>query len=275
MDEDFATAFQSGARELADQTDLPPVRLIREQGDQRRRRRAVGSVGVVLVAAIAIGVGVVHFSGGGQHGLVPPTSTPSSSESPDAEGTTTTATPKVSETPSNAPTSTKQPTTTQSTSTTQSKSLPDCTMAQLKITPGQNDAGAGHSAQPLLFLNAGSTACRLHGYPEVKALDAQGHVMAQARQTPSGYMGGLWDDSTPPPSVDLSPGQSASALFETLNFNLSDGSACAAYSSLQVTAPNGTGSVTLHVPPGGCSNPQIHPVVPGDNGREVAGQPTS
>ncbi|MFD0635782.1 DUF4232 domain-containing protein [Catenulispora yoronensis] len=140
-------------------------------------------------------------------------------------------------------------------------------MTQLKITLGQGGAGLGHSDLPLLFLNTGSTACRLHGYPEVKALDSHQHVMAQARQTPNGYMGGLVANSTPLPTVDLSPGQSASALVEASNFNIPDGSACAAYSSLQITAPNETRSINLSVTGGGCSDLQVHPIVPGNTGQ--------
>jgi len=252
MDEDFTTAMQGGAREVADQTNLPPVRLIRAQGDQRRRRRAAGSVGLLLVAAGAIGVGIVRFSGPGQDGPGPTATTSTSTSTPTP---TPTPTPGTSETPSS-----------ERTSAAEATSLPNCAMAQLKITLGQANAGAGHSGQVLLFRNIGSAACRLHGYPDVKALDADGNVMEQARQTLHGYMGGVVNNSTPLPSVDLDPGQSASALEETLNANASDGSACTPYKSLLVTAPNETHSISLPVTVGGCSNLQVHPVVPGDIG---------
>lgn len=256
MDEDFATAMQSGARELADQTILRPVRDIRAQGDQRRRRRAGSSMGLLLVTAVAVGIGIVHFGGPGRAGLAPPTTIPRTSDSPVPDHTTTNATPKISETPSS-----------EGAPATEPASVPNCTMAQLQITLGQGDSGLGHSGLPLLFRNIGSTVCRLHGYPEVKAFDIHDHVIAQARQTPNGYMGGLPANSTQLPTVDLSPGQSASALVETLNFNASDGSACTTYGSLLVTAPNETHSISLHVTGGGCSDLQIHPVVPGDTGR--------
>lgn len=262
MDEDFATAMQSGARELADQANLTPVRLIRAQGDQRRRRRAAGGVGLLVVASAAVGIGIIHFGGSGQHGPAPATTSPGTSESSDAERTPTTApstvsnTPAISKTPNSVHTSTAQP-----------PSSPDCTMAQLKITLGHGGVGMGHSALPLIFLNTGSTACRLHGYPEVKALDANGHLVAQAQQTPSGYMGGLADGSTLLPTVDLNPGQSASALVEGDDVNPTDGSACTAHSSLLVTPPNETHSVRLLTGGGGCSDLQVHPVVPGTTGR--------
>lgn len=247
MDEDFVTALRSGAREVADQTDLTPVHLIRAQGDQRRRRRAVGGVGLLVVTSAAIGVGIVHFGGPARHGVGPATVI---SQTPGGGGTSPTA--------PTAPTS----------SATESTSVPDCTMAQLEITPGHGGAASGHSGGPLLFRNIGSTVCRLHGYPEVKDLDAHGNVEAEAAQTPYGYIGGVMPhgNGTLIPTVDLRPGQSASAILEALDTQ-ADGSACTGSSSLLVTAPNQTHSISLRVPAPGCRHLQIHPVVPGDTGR--------
>jgi hypothetical protein len=130
---------------------------------------------------------------------------------------------------------------------------------------GREQGGAGHSSTALLLRNNGSAPCSVHGYPAVIALDPAGRTVAEARQTTSGYMGGL--SSGQPPAISLAPGQAASALFETLNAN-SDGTACQPFAVLRVTPPVPQSEpVTVTWGLAGCADPQIHPVVPGDTGR--------
>jgi Protein of unknown function (DUF4232) len=140
-----------------------------------------------------------------------------------------------------------------------------CTLDKLKVTTGTGDAGTGHRSIPLIFTNTSSAPCRLYGYPGVAALDGHGNQVAQARRTLSGYLGGT---TTGPANVDISGGQSASALVELIAFNV-DGTACTAYPALLVTPPDETHSVKVAIGTDGCSDPQIHPVVPGITGSKL------
>jgi Protein of unknown function (DUF4232) len=141
-----------------------------------------------------------------------------------------------------------------------------CLLADLTVTANAGDSGSGHRSVVLVFTNHGSATCRLYGYPGVAALDSHDTQIAQATRTTSGYLGGLGSGRTAP-NVDLATGQSASAMVEALAFNANDGSACTAYAGLLVTPPNETRSTKLGWPSDGCSDLQIHPVVPGITGR--------
>jgi hypothetical protein len=141
-----------------------------------------------------------------------------------------------------------------------------CERAGLVLSAGMTDAGSGHRSVALVFTNRGAQPCRLHGYPGVAALDANGNQVAQARRTPNGYLGGLATGQQLP-TVTLATGQSASALVEALAFSPADGSACAAYQGLLVTAPDDTESTGLPWRTDGCTDLQIHPIVPGSDGR--------
>jgi hypothetical protein len=138
-------------------------------------------------------------------------------------------------------------------------------MDHLSVTAKPSTGAGGHSSKVLVFTNTGPTVCRLFGYPGVAALDAGGNQIAQATRTLNGYMGGIPSGKSAEAAF-LSKGESASAVVEALNFNASDGSACAAYAGILVTPPNETH--TVKVPwDGGCSALQIHPVVLGTTGQ--------
>lgn len=137
-----------------------------------------------------------------------------------------------------------------------------CTVDKLKVTAKDGDAGSGHRSVVLLFTNVSAAPCRLFGYPGVAALDAHDTQVAQARRTLSGYLGGTTQPAT---TVDISSGQSASALIEASAFG-PGGSSCVAYPAILVTPPDETHSIKLAWPSDGCSDPQIHPVVPGTTG---------
>ncbi len=95
--------------------------------------------------------------------------------------------------------------------------------------------GAGSAAEELGFLNTGKSACALHGYPGVAALDLQGRQIAQAERSDI--------DGGTPTDVILAPGQLAEALVQG-----SDGSAqeCGFFTrSFLVTPPNMTASTRV------------------------------
>jgi len=142
-----------------------------------------------------------------------------------------------------------------------------CGLDQLTITisdVGRQEGGLGHTSTVLLLRNTGTTGCWLSGYPKVVALDSRENAVTEGRQTLSGYMGGI--TGSKPPTVELAPGQTASALFEALIAN-ADGTACQTYAKLRVTPPGQTGWVTIRWGLAGCAEPEIHPIVAGESGR--------
>jgi uncharacterized protein DUF4232 len=139
----------------------------------------------------------------------------------------------------------------------------ECTIGQLDISVTAGDAGVGHRSKVVVFRNTGSTQCVLQGYPGIAALDGAGDQVAQAKRTPSGYLGGVASGKAP--LVNLAPGQSASATVEALAFG-PDGESCTGYTGLLVTPPDETHSVRVAWGSDGCSDLQIHPVVPGTSG---------
>lgn len=181
---------------------------------------------------------------------------PSSSSSPSraaaARGSTTTA-----------PTTTA---TTASTTSTTAAGPGDCTSAQLAVSAGPGRGATGHSEVTLLFKNTGSTTCRLHGYPGVAGLDAAGKQVTQAQRTPEGFMGGLSSTTAAPPTVTLTPGQTASAIVEGTDVPQGGATSCPTLAGMLVTAPNTTHAVHFSEVPGDCSGLQVHPVVPGTSG---------
>jgi hypothetical protein len=138
----------------------------------------------------------------------------------------------------------------------------ECVKATLSLSAGSTDSSSGHRSETLVFTNTSAATCVMQGYHGVAALDGQGSQVVQARRTPSGYEGGIPSGAVPP-RVSLGPGQSASATVEALAFNASDGSACTRWAGLLVTVPDDTVSTRVPWNSDGCSDLQIHPVVPG------------
>jgi hypothetical protein len=244
---DFDRRLAELAGEAGGAARLAPASVLRQRGRRRAvRRRAFG--GTLVAVLVFAPVAALSNCLGSPN---PPGPEPGVSSSP---------TPEQSTTP---------PTTTAPTGAPSASQIGACRTGQLVITisdDGRDEGGAGHSSTALLLRNNGSTPCSLHGYPKVAALDSGARTVAEARQTPEGYMGGL--ASGEPPTVTLAPGQAASALFETLNAN-PDGTACKSYAALRVTPPGQPDSVTVTWGFGGCANPEIHPVVPGSSGRRA------
>lgn len=130
-------------------------------------------------------------------------SSPSGQSSPTTQHPSTTAHPSTT-----VPVSTA--------STTPGPTTPPsiCTTADLTISLGQGQAGAGNIEVPVLFKNVGSAPCTITGYPGIAALDASGNQVTQAERSPSGYFGGLAPGQTTPSTVTLRLGSTASAQIE-------------------------------------------------------------
>ena len=150
-----------------------------------------------------------------------------------------------------------------------------CHDGQVSVSEAVGGAGLGHQDQVILFTNQSQSTCSLSGYPGVAGLDAQGNQVVQAERTLSGYLGGLQNGATTPPTVTLAPGQTASVTVEGTDNPIGSATSCPYYPALLVTPPNLTESVRVNVsgfgtnPPGfpGCSQIEVHPVVPGSSGR--------
>jgi Protein of unknown function (DUF4232) len=164
------------------------------------------------------------------------------------------------------------------TTTTQTAGPQPSTTQEVPPTAPPSTGGTApppcQDGQVVLFTNDSDSACLLSGYPGVAGLDADGHLVTQAIRTPSGYMGGIVSGPTTPPIVSLAPGQTASAIVEGTDNPLGTETSCPHYPFLLVTPPNLTEQVQVTVsglgssPPGlpGCSNIEVHPVVPGSTG---------
>jgi Tol biopolymer transport system component len=143
--------------------------------------------------------------------------------------------------------------------------IPWCTMSDLSVSIGEGDAGLGHVGMPILFRNVTVIPCGLSSYPSVGLLGASGRRVATAKDTPSGYLGGLASGTTSPPVIDLPPGQTASALVEALDSN-SSGAACPTYPTVLVSLPASAQAVAVEHAFNGCSDLQVHPFIRGRTG---------
>jgi hypothetical protein len=159
--------------------------------------------------------------------------------------------------------------TTPSTAPVSDRALPppaetDCSLSQLAVSDSNGSAGSTHRATILVFRNTSTVTCHLAGYPGVAGLNASDQQVAQATRTLSGYLGGARSAAT----VQLAPGQSASATVEAMAIDATTGNSCTPYAGILVTPPNETHSIKLAWPNDGCSSLQIHPVVPGTTGSQ-------
>ncbi len=141
---------------------------------------------------------------------------------------------------------------------------PPCTTSDLRVIAGGGEAGLGHVGLLILFRNVSVIPCRMRYYPSVALLDASGRRVATAKDTPSGYLGGLPAGTTVPPLVSLTPGQVASALVEGED-RTSRGAACPAYPTILVSPPVLGRAVRIERAFYSCDL-EVHPVVPGATG---------
>ncbi|HEV7172783.1 DUF4232 domain-containing protein [Pedococcus sp.] len=191
------------------------------------------------------------------------TASSSGTTSSDSPTSSTSDTPSASAT-SSAPTVTSAPPSASAT-TTGTNGAPTshgCANGDLSVAVGRSRAAAGHVGVALVFRNVSHAACSLYGYPGVAGLDSRGRQAIQATRTSDGYLGGTYLART----VVVPPGGSASALVEGTDVPAGSQS-CATYSALLVIAPGQTRSQVARVSVPGCPSIQVHPVVPGVDGR--------
>jgi len=186
-------------------------------------------------------------------------------------GSTTTISSTTTSTSTTVPSSpsttaaTAPATTTPSTATPIAAQPVACTTGQLAISLFGVNGGLSHAGYVIDFKNTGD-GCQLHGYPGLDGVSSDGAVVVSAQRTPNGYLGGP-SGSTVEPNVELSSGQTASALFEGIDGPVASLGPCHTFAAVVITPPNETESV--HLPFSGGAYlcyPQIHPVVAGTTG---------
>lgn len=123
--------------------------------------------------------------------------------------------------------------------------VPACVSTQLAITLIRRGiAVTGQIGGYLRFTNTGSSACRLHGWPEVTAVTASGRVIAAVRAV-HGTMLGAWQDTSPLPVIRLAHGAAAYAVLAAGDQPAGRAAGCQAVRLLRVTLPAAAGQVTL------------------------------
>jgi hypothetical protein len=142
-----------------------------------------------------------------------------------------------------------------------------CLSADLKVTAGGGNAGAGHSFIPIVFTNTGAKPCTIAAYPGVSFVAGDdGHQVGDPASRVSAAT----------PTVTLQPGQTASAALSIANVGVYDPAQCkpVAVRGLRVYPPNNTAAqfVPLTGDVQGCSQHipnqtplQIKPMVAGPN----------
>jgi hypothetical protein len=134
----------------------------------------------------------------------------------------------------------------------------------LAVSLGQSGAGLGHIGEPIVFQNTGTTTCTMYGYPSVKV--SPNGLASGVDDTPNGYLGGLSGSTIP--TVNLTPGATASALVEGTDNPEGTATSCPTYSSLEITPPGDSQTFTLYTSLPGCSTIEVHPVVSGSTGQQ-------
>ena len=208
---------------------------------------------LVLSAVLAMAcTGCTSSSGG--NGSTSDVTTPISTPAASTPASNTPSTPAPSTTPTT-------PAASSSTASTRPASW--CVDGEITVAETGNPEGsaAGHNSVVLTFTNSSTRTCVLYGYPGADAINATGHVVAHAKRSLTGYIGGMYSGLH---NVSLHPGQVASTILEG---DIGDGLAdCVAGVNLVVTAPNLFHSSPLAGAPYVCDF-TIHPVVAGSTGR--------
>jgi hypothetical protein len=145
-------------------------------------------------------------------------------------------------------------------------STPECTLGDLAISLGAAlpPGAPGVSQHPIIFKNTGSAACFVVGWPGVAALDAGGAQIFQATRV-----------NAKGPQVTLQPGDSASAMLDTIAFHAVPGSSqppCPTVQNLLVTPPDETHSRRIAFGAPVCDAPKVTSLAPGGEAAQAAGQ---
>ncbi|WP_426503367.1 DUF4232 domain-containing protein [Dactylosporangium sp. McL0621] len=226
----------------------PPVAAIR--GRARRRSAATGLVATALVVAAA-GAGVALATRPSPHPAPPPPAA-SAGPTPDATPSASAAGP-----PSTVSSPPSTPGAADSGTGTGPGVVACRTATGLRTTAGTDGATSGHHSLMLMFVNAGTSPCRMRGYPGVDALNAAGAPVVQAKRTLSGYLGGPGAVTT----IVIPVGHSAAAMVEADVMGPNGDECTAGYAALLVTPPDDTASTRLPWTTESCAGLQIHPVI--------------
>lgn len=172
----------------------------------------------------------------------------SSSAAPGSFLPTATPTDSFQEAPSDAPSASSGPTPEASASSAPSPTasasvsvVSPCRTSQLTVTPTNSSAAAGTVGVYLRFVNHGSQACELRGWPTVAGVTASG-VATAARRDPVGY---LPFPNLPIQTVRLRPGNDAFSSLSGSDVSGSGGTCPPSYHTLQVAPPGDSEHVAL------------------------------
>ncbi|SEG82043.1 Protein of unknown function [Actinacidiphila yanglinensis] len=180
---------------------------------------------MAAVAAAVLALGTAGCGGGGASDTAAGSSSPpaaTGSTSPPATGSSSAATPAH--------------TTPAAPSGVRTEAAGDrCTVADLKMTLGRGDPGAGQVYYPLRFTNTSSHTCVLHGFPGVSLIQGDGSTTG----TPAGREGARGG------AVRLGPGRIAEADLHTLNQGVRGGSCWRTPTLLKAYPPGSKDAMTL------------------------------
>jgi hypothetical protein len=197
--------------------------------------------GIAAIAAIlAVGCSSQSSDAGGQA-----TSQPSATQSgvsPASTPASTSASTPASQASSPAPAA---PT------SSAPASAASCLTSNLHITIGNGGAGAGTDFTILDFMNSGTSACTLFGFPGVSLINSSGaQIGAAATRNPS----------KPATAITLAPGAKANATLGVANAENYPASACkpTAATQLKVFPPNQTQAIELPFTATGCAVSSTH-----------------
>jgi hypothetical protein len=159
-------------------------------------------------ASAAVGASAGPSAGASSSPSTAPSATPSVASQPSVAATSTVPAASV-------PATVTSPGTKPS-ATTSGAASTRCRNAQLQVSLGTNDGGAGQIYTPIVFRNSGSTTCTLVGHPGVSYVtgDEGRQVGASATRTGASK------------TVTLAPGGTAAALLHETNYSNFDATAC-------------------------------------------------
>ncbi|GAA3536295.1 hypothetical protein GCM10022222_19980 [Amycolatopsis ultiminotia] len=125
-----------------------------------------------------------------------------------------------------------------------------CKAADVTLSLGNGDAGAGSSYRSLLIKNTSGKTCTIQGYPGVSYVGGSGGD--QIGQD-------AYREGTKGPAVKLEPGQSAAADIQFVQAHNFDPAACqpTAVKGLRVYLPQETASKFVPDEGTGCAGKQI------------------
>jgi hypothetical protein len=131
----------------------------------------------------------------------------------------------------------------------------------MAIGPTSEELREGHRVGRIVTLSTeGPGSCVITGYPDIRALDADGNLLQSATQTLRGTLGGLAGSQLP--QITVAPGHPASAVVEWSDTGTSGQCLSGGYLSFTFGGASTTGD-RLSSP---FCDLQVHPFVPGSTG---------